>query len=645
MKQHILIIFTSIFLIIEYCKCELVKKNRTEINRGLSFSADCPDYGEIEHGMTLMENNGIPALRIQCDPDYDLIGRPKILCNDGQWENIPRPQCAKRCPSPPFMRNAEVHFEGRNDDTGTYRKGTLAAYRCVPGFELVPPNSKLRECKDGVWTGIQGVCVSNGCSAPANIANGYYVLETPQGNIPDNLAEHKQVHVSQRAHYNCYLGFVLSGVPTMQCIETGEWSPRIPPQCIPQPQLTEDPSSQLCSPAPSIPHTTLISQEGVRTSNNADLGARIEVRCEDGYRDPLAPCAPFSFTCEGGEWKGRVPNCLPVNGCLPPPSIPHGALFGLAGDGVYQIHAQVAYTCPPGYVLQGDQMLSCSPSGCWEPTMLPVCRLDPQFFVSPRTLAEYLSTGGILLISTATVVGVMLILLVVCLVVVGRRRAHRPWRSMHHHRSPYSRGSTTTVGVNSEAASSPGGVAPASIASSASNTLMHDPDRVALIAYADGVQLGESALPSYEEAVRERAVGTGAPGGLLSYRSHGRPHWTALGAARRARGPDAVHVTRQSSSTSHSVSTGDSMGSTDTMAPSEVSTNVTLDTCSSGSQTASCRAICGSLASFDTSSVLNTEGVPLLEENELEDGALPALGLDAPDCGSFKYRRTSPDLA
>lgn len=63
----------------------------------------------------------------------------------------------------------------------------------------------------------------------------------------------------------------------------------------------------------------------------------------------------------------------------------------------------------------------------------------------------------------------------------------------------------------------------------------------------------------------------------------------------------------------YAISAGDSMGSTDTMTVSEVSTNVTLDTvsshtCSSGSQTASCRAICGSLASFDTSSVLNTEG-------------------------------------
>ena len=30
------------------------------------------------------------------------------------------------------------------------------------------------------------------------------------------------------------------------------------------------------------------------------------------------------------------------------------------------------------------------------------------------------------------------------------------------------------------------------------------------------------------------------------------------------------------------------------------------------------RALAGSLASFDTSSIVNTEGVPLLEENEFE---------------------------
>lgn len=43
-------------------------------------------------------------------------------------------------------------------------------------------------------------------------------------------------------------------------------------------------------------------------------------------------------------------------------------------------------------------------------------------------------------------------------------------------------------------------------------------------------------------------------------------------------------------------------------------------------------------------------GVPLLEENELDDsvlGPIPGLSIDqqVQDNGSFKYRRTSPDLA
>lgn len=55
---------------------------------------------------------------------------------------------------------------------------------------------------------------------------------------------------------------------------------------------------------------------------------------------------------------------------------------------------------------------------------------------------------------------------------------------------------------------------------------------------------------------------------------------------------------------------GESMGSTDTVAVSEGSTTVTLDTASShsGSQPGSCRVHYGSLASFDTSSVMNTDG-------------------------------------
>ena len=43
------------------------------------------------------------------------------------------------------------------------------------------------------------------------------------------------------------------------------------------------------------------------------------------------------------------------------------------------------------------------------------------------------------------------------------------------------------------------------------------------------------------------------------------------------------------------------------------------------------RALAGSLASFDTSSIVNTEGVPLLEENEFEtEGSGNSVALESP---------------
>lgn len=62
------------------------------------------------------------------------------------------------CPSPPFLRNAEVNLEGSQDSENTYHRGSLAIYICGEGFRLSPPASKIRICKDGFWTGPQGRC-------------------------------------------------------------------------------------------------------------------------------------------------------------------------------------------------------------------------------------------------------------------------------------------------------------------------------------------------------------------------------------------------------------------------------------------------------------------------------------------------------
>ncbi|GFG37799.1 hypothetical protein Cfor_11617, partial [Coptotermes formosanus] len=574
-------------------------KNKTEV---ISING-CTEVVDVGKGVItqIIVVGDKQVLHVGCQPGYDLIGPPKILCVDGHWDHLQKLQCAKRCPTPPFLRNAEVHLEGTQDRENTYHRGSRAIYICDEGFHLSPPASKIHICKDGYWIGPQGRCVASGCQMPPEIASGYYVLETTR-------EEDSRAHVSvgQRAHYNCNLGYTLTGPASLQCLDSGDWSPRLPPRCAPlansdfEKEEAEAEEAH-CPPLPAAPHTRAVTLRGQQNMNNAMPGTEVELRCEPGYRDPRLPCQPALLRCEKATWQtvqGVVPECLAVEGCVAPPSIEHGSLFGPAADGRYRVHGEVAYVCQPGFILYGDPVLTCAPSGCWEPSNLPECRRDQSsssqdykvYWMSHNSEGRDQPVGleatVTLLVSLVTGLGVMLILLGVCLVVVCRRRQHRG--------------------------------APHSPPRISAPPLVYDPDRVALI--ADGVQRAESTLPSYEEAVWERCiVGVGPlPGGMLPHRSHRGPHWTALGSGgRRPRG-DTAYVTRQSSSTSHSASlrsgsaTGDSMGSTDTMTPSEVSTNVTLDTvsshtCSSGSQNASCRALCGSLASFDTSSVLNTE--------------------------------------
>ena len=72
------------------------------------------------------------------------------------------------------------------------------------------------------------VAVAIGCQMLPEIAYGYYVLESTR---EDDSTTH--VSVGQRAHYNCNLGYTLTGPASLQCLESGEWSPRLPPHCTP----------------------------------------------------------------------------------------------------------------------------------------------------------------------------------------------------------------------------------------------------------------------------------------------------------------------------------------------------------------------------------------------------------------------------
>lgn len=187
----------------------------------------CPDYGKIEFAKVevVKLENFAALVYIECETGYELIGKNKFRCTDGQWEKLPRPFCVAKelCLDPPDILNGRLTLEGEKDVAGFYKKGTLVTYTCNDEYRLSPPETKYRVCEKGIWTGGLGKCIPMGCKSPKDIENGYYVTEK-NGVLQD-------FSVGQRVYYSCTSGYVLKGPQVQQCIEDGSWSPRIPPFC------------------------------------------------------------------------------------------------------------------------------------------------------------------------------------------------------------------------------------------------------------------------------------------------------------------------------------------------------------------------------------------------------------------------------
>lgn len=61
-----------------------------------AYDFGCLDISDIENGnTTILELNSQHELHFTCFPGYKLVGKSKIICYNGQWENEPKPQCVR----------------------------------------------------------------------------------------------------------------------------------------------------------------------------------------------------------------------------------------------------------------------------------------------------------------------------------------------------------------------------------------------------------------------------------------------------------------------------------------------------------------------------------------------------------------------
>ena len=227
--------------------------------------------------------------------------------------------------------------------------------------------------------------------------------------------------------------------------------------------------------------------EGWLTSNGAIHGTVLEYSCSIGYRDSRTPCLPTRRTCHAGKWVGNMPACVPFDFCERPPSISHGFMV-TSPENIYRIWTEVYYECHKGYQMKGSKSLKCHPTGCWTPNDLPQC-VREDLIDNNWSGSEAGSLPLVIsLVTVSTGLAVIALFTTSCLVVLCRRKGG----AVPHPPGPAHWSTTVTVTPDCRTANNP--------TASRNDAMLrrHEQDRMALIAFADGV-----TLPSYEEALRE----------------------------------------------------------------------------------------------------------------------------------------------
>eukprot|EP00118_Oscarella_pearsei_P023342 m.278886 g.278886 ORF g.278886 m.278886 type:complete len:1499 (+) comp40615_c0_seq6:5702-10198(+) len=238
-----------------------------------------------------------------CHAGYILDGYSNLLCSgyNYKWYRS-APKCVRACPVLPDLLNGNV------DDTAAYGR-----YTCDAGYKLNGPET--RECNEQTrsWTLYTPVC-ELACSIPEHPEHGYVSV------------------IGNKAHYECYSGFVLKGSQTRTCSSKGKWS-------------EEAPTCQLaCSDLTPPAYSTVVYD-----------GSRAEFVCNKDYK--LIGCKYRYCDSSSGQYYPVEETKCEIS-CIKPPN-PHYGEVTVNGP-------TATYTCNEGYTLTGSHSRKCDVhTGLW----------------------------------------------------------------------------------------------------------------------------------------------------------------------------------------------------------------------------------------------------------------------------------------
>ncbi|XP_061487863.1 sushi, von Willebrand factor type A, EGF and pentraxin domain-containing protein 1 isoform X2 [Rhineura floridana] len=292
----------------------------------------CGEPPSIRNGYAIGTNYSFGAIvAYSCDKGYYIKGEKKRTCEaTGTWSDT-MPTCHPvSCGEPPKLANGVIEVA-----TGRFF-GSEVRYRCNAGYQLNGSSTFFCQANRQWHSEAPPSCLLLSCGKPPPLQHGF--------------SKGESFKVGAKVRFSCEEGYVLIGDDSWTCQNSGMWTKKQNPKCVPT----------KCSEPPLIENQLVMKEM-------AEQVGVVQFSCKEGF---VLHGASVLKCLTSQQWNDSFPVCQVVL-CHRPPYIPFGDPV------VSSLHfgSRVSYMCMDGFLLKGISTISCQADGTWSfplPECIPV---------------------------------------------------------------------------------------------------------------------------------------------------------------------------------------------------------------------------------------------------------------------------------